>query len=174
MRDVLVQALAFHFPDMAQEESPHPPKNSSVFLTDEKTAPASGIDSALVIHVGDFPVRLGDILSRIAHHVSRAAMKSFTIGPWIFFPSESKISPENGGDAVRLTEKECGILLLLHEKNGAVASRQELLDRIWRFAEGVETHTLETHVYRLRQKIEDDPAKPQRLLTEGDGYRLAL
>ncbi|PZO85403.1 MAG: hypothetical protein DI626_07515 [Micavibrio aeruginosavorus] len=78
------------------------------------------------------------------------------------------------GEAVRLTDKESGILLCLAQAKGAAVGRQELLDRVWAYAEGVETHTLETHIYRLRQKIEPDPANPVILLTAEQGYSVPV
>lgn len=79
------------------------------------------------------------------------------------------------GDApLRLTEKEVAILVTLNNAGGKPVSRQRLLDEVWAYAQGVETHTLETHVYRLRQKIEIDPAMPKILLTHEEGYRIAL
>jgi DNA-binding response OmpR family regulator len=78
------------------------------------------------------------------------------------------------GLAVRLTEKEVAILACLAKEKGASVSRQALLDAVWAYAEGVETHTLETHIYRLRQKIEENPAKPQYLVTLEDGYTLSV
>lgn len=73
--------------------------------------------------------------------------------------------------AITLTEKEVDILKLLMGAGGAV-SRKALLDGVWGYADSVETHTLETHIYRLRQKIEDDPARPNILITDDTGYRL--
>lgn len=78
------------------------------------------------------------------------------------------------GEAVRLTDKEAGILSCLAQAKGAAVGRQELLDRVWAYAEGVETHTLETHIYRLRQKIEPDPANPVVLLTAEQGYSVPV
>ncbi len=77
-----------------------------------------------------------------------------------------------GESPLRLTEKETAILLCLKESEGERVSRQKLLEDVWAYAEGVETHTLETHIYRLRQKIERDPSAPEILLTAEDGYRL--
>jgi len=79
------------------------------------------------------------------------------------------------GQAARLTEKETAILVYLSQQDkGVPIGRQTLLDAVWGYAQGVETHTLETHIYRLRQKIEDDPADPKTLLTVEDGYVLAV
>lgn len=73
---------------------------------------------------------------------------------------------------VRLTEKEVAILVYLHKNKGQIVSRKDLLSAVWEYAENVETHTLETHIYRLRQKIESDPSAPTILLTEESGYRV--
>lgn len=73
---------------------------------------------------------------------------------------------------IRLTEKESAILKCLAQAGGRQVSRQALMDSVWAYAQGVETHTLETHIYRLRQKIEKDPANPKILLTLPDGYAL--
>ena len=77
----------------------------------------------------------------------------------------------DGGKKIRLTEKETAIL----ETSIAPAtrrSREELLAEVWGYNAGVTTHTLETHVYRLRQKIEPNPAAARILLTEAGGYKL--
>lgn len=73
----------------------------------------------------------------------------------------------------RLTEKEVAILVFLHKSDGQSVTREALLSHVWDYADGVETHTLETHIYRLRQKIEKDPANPKILLTQEDGYRIS-
>jgi DNA-binding response OmpR family regulator len=76
------------------------------------------------------------------------------------------------GRKVRLTEKETNILKFLHASAGTVP-RDILLHEVWGYGPAVATHTLETHIYRLRKKIEQDPARAQILLTEGGGYRLS-
>jgi DNA-binding response OmpR family regulator len=119
--------------------------------------------------------RLGAMLDRLAAGKIAAHLAqpdSMMIGPYRFFPAEGYLDVD--GAQTRLTEKERDILLLLHEANGEKVARKTLLDHVWGYASGVETHTLETHVYRLRQKIERDPAQPQILLTQGDGYSLRV
>jgi DNA-binding response OmpR family regulator len=73
---------------------------------------------------------------------------------------------------VRLTEKEASILKFLYRAGNKAVSREVLLDQVWGYNAGVATHTLETHIYRLRQKIESDPGEASLLLTEPGGYRL--
>ena len=73
---------------------------------------------------------------------------------------------------MRLTEKETAILKHLYRAGDKVVSRDTLLGEVWGYNAGVTTHTLETHVYRLRQKIEADPSNARILLTEPGGYKL--
>ena len=73
---------------------------------------------------------------------------------------------------IRLTEKETAILKYLYRAEQRAVGRETLLGEVWGYNAGVTTHTLETHVYRLRQKIEKDPAKAQILITDAGGYKL--
>jgi DNA-binding response OmpR family regulator len=91
----------------------------------------------------------------------------------VFFPS-GKLLTSAGGEKLRLTEKETAILLYLNRAKGIVVSRDELLREVWGYNANVTTHTLETHIYRLRQKIEANPANAQLLVTDAGGYRLAF
>ena len=79
---------------------------------------------------------------------------------------------DDNGQKVRLTEKETSILKYLYRSGDKAIGRDELLNEVWGYNAGVTTHTLETHVYRLRQKIEDDPSNARILVTEPGGYRL--
>jgi len=92
------------------------------------------------------------------------------IGPYTFHPSAKLLQSDSR--KVRLTEKETNILKFLHASAGTVA-RDILLHEVWGYGPAVATHTLETHIYRLRKKIEQDPARAQILLTEDGGYRLS-
>lgn len=119
------------------------------------------------------PFRFSALLARLHalnnHHASSdsAAVK---IGPYTFHPSAKLLQAD--GRKVRLTEKETNILKFLHASAGTVP-RDILLHEVWGYGPAVATHTLETHIYRLRKKIEQDPARAQILLTEGGGYRLS-
>lgn len=73
-------------------------------------------------------------------------------------------------EVLRLTEKEAQLLRFFHQNKGQEISRDRLLKEIWEYHPEAETHTLETHIYRLRQKLEEDPNAPQILLNGKEGY----
>lgn len=120
------------------------------------------------------PFRFGVLLARIRaqlrqHEQSEDAV--FTIGPFTFRPSAKLLEGETAGK-VRLTEKETSILKYLFRAGEKVVGRDVLLHEVWGYNAGVTTHTLETHIYRLRQKIERDPSNAEILVTETGGYKL--
>ena len=95
----------------------------------------------------------------------------FQLGPYTFKPAMKLLETEDK-KKIRLTEKETNILKFLYRAQEGVVARDVLLHEVWGYNAGVTTHTLETHIYRLRQKIEPDPSNVQLLVTEGGGYRL--
>lgn len=120
------------------------------------------------------PFRFAVLLARVraqlrTHEQSEDAV--FTIGPYTFRPAQ-KIMTESNGGKVRLTEKETAIIKYLYRADQKIIGRDELLEQVWGYNSGVTTHTLETHIYRLRQKIEKDPSNARLLVTEGGGYKL--
>lgn len=121
------------------------------------------------------PFRLGVLLARLRAHIrqhERSDDAVFTIGPYTFQPSAKLLINNDDNKKVRLTDKEAAILKYLYRAGAQVVSRDVLLDEVWGYNAGVTTHTLETHVYRLRQKIEIDPSNASLLVTEAGGYRL--
>ena len=94
------------------------------------------------------------------------------IGPYIFYPSDKTLEVAGESKKIRLTDKEAAILKFLLRAGDRVTSRDVLLDEVWGYKSNVTTHTLETHVYRLRQKIELGHSNAQILVTEPGGYRL--
>jgi DNA-binding response OmpR family regulator len=120
------------------------------------------------------PFRFGVLLARIRallrqHDASDDGI--FTIGPYTFRPS-SKLLLNPKGNKVRLTVKETAILRYLYRVGERPVSRETMLQEVWGYHSEVTTHTLETHIYRLRQKIEKDVATPVILVTESQGYKL--
>lgn len=120
------------------------------------------------------PLRLGDLIGRLRVLLRRrdAADASFAIGDYMLQPARKALVDTRSGARIRLTDKEAAILRHLHDARGAVVSREDLLAAIWGYNADVNTHTLETHIYRLRRKIERDLATPL-LVTGPGGYRLA-
>ncbi len=120
------------------------------------------------------PFRFSVLLARI-----RAALRQhdqsedvvFSIGPYMFHPAAKTLEPAEGSK-IRLTDKETSILKYLYRQGSKTISRDILLQEVWGYNNRVTTHTLETHIYRLRQKIERDPSNARLLVTEEGGYRL--
>ncbi len=122
------------------------------------------------------PQRLGDILRRARQMIDAPAfyIDDLSVGSGIFRPQEKTITDEDGTLA-GLTDKEVDILVCLAQREGTAMRRDDLLRYVWRYQPGIDTHTLETHVYRLRQKISALKGLENLLLTDDDGgYRLSL
>lgn len=118
-----------------------------------------------------FPVLLARLRAQLrTHEQSEDAI--FTLGPYTFKPAAKMLITEDE-KKIRLTEKETNILKFLYRASESVVPRDTLLHEVWGYNAGVTTHTLETHIYRLRQKIEPDPSNARLLVTESGGYRLA-
>jgi DNA-binding response OmpR family regulator len=117
-----------------------------------------------------FAVLLARIRAQLRQH-EQSEDATFSVGPYTFKPSQ-KLMIDQRGSKIRLTEKEASIIRYLYRAGKTVVKRDVLLEEVWGYNSGVTTHTLETHVYRLRQKIERDPSKAEILVTESGGYRL--
>ena len=120
------------------------------------------------------PFKYLDLLKSIEtqlHKFKKSENTQYSIGKYAFKPN-SKILETNESRSIRLTEKENNILKFLYKNLGNTVSRETLLHEVWGYNSKVTTHTLETHIYRLRQKIEDDPSNACFLITEPGGYKL--
>ena len=141
---------------------------------DDEVDVVRGLDSGANDYIAK-PFRLAELLARL-----RAQMRIFensedavfTIGPYQFRPSAKLLQDPVRNKRIRLTEKEAAILKFLYRSGATPVARQVLLNEVWGYNASVTTHTLETHIYRLRQKIEPDPAHLRLLITEAGGYRL--
>ena len=143
------------------------------------TARVSDADKVIGLESGanDYvskPFRFAVLLARIRvqlrqHEASEDA--EFQIGPYVFRPATKNLVDPKGGK-LRLTEKEAAILRFLHRAERQPVPRETLLRDVWGYNANVTTHTLETHIYRLRQKIEDDPTDARLLVTDAGGYKL--
>ncbi len=117
-----------------------------------------------------FPVLLARIRAQLRQH-EQSEDAVFQLGPYTFKPAQ-KMLVDVKDKKIRLTEKETNILKFLYRAQSGVVARDVLLHEVWGYNAGVTTHTLETHIYRLRQKIESDPANARLLVTESGGYKL--
>lgn len=133
-----------------------------------------GLDSGANDYVTK-PFKFAVLLARVRAHLrsfEQSEDATFDIGPYTFRPSQ-KLLLTSDEQKIRLTEKETNILKYLYRAGGKAVARDELLSEVWGYNANVTTHTLETHIYRLRQKIEPDPGVSRILMTEAGGYRLA-
>jgi DNA-binding response OmpR family regulator len=131
-----------------------------------------GLDSGANDYVSK-PFRFAVLMARIHAHLrshEQSEEAVYRIGPYTFRPS-AKVLLDPQGKKIRLTEKETNILKFLY-RSGETVARETLLHEVWGYNPAVTTHTLETHIYRLRQKIETNPGQAQILVTESGGYRL--
>ncbi len=121
------------------------------------------------------PVRLGALLARI--RICAAATQpagATALGPYTLAPAECALRDIQTGELVRLTELELKLLTYLIDSHGQLVDREQLLREVWGYSATADTHTVETHVWRLRQKIETDDPETRFIVTETGGYRLAL
>jgi DNA-binding response OmpR family regulator len=142
--------------------------------SDEEADVVRGLDSGANDYIAK-PFRLAELLARLRAQLrifENSEDAVFTIGPYTFRPAAKLLQDPTKNRRIRLTEKEAAILKFLYRAGTRPVSRQVLLNEVWGYNSAVTTHTLETHIYRLRQKIEPDPANVRLLITEGGGYRL--
>jgi DNA-binding response OmpR family regulator len=141
--------------------------------TDESDV-VSGLNAGANDYIAK-PFRANELLARLQTQLrlfDSSENAVFTVGPYTFRPAAKSLVGADKKQRIRLTGKEVDIIKYLHRHANRVVSRQKLLDEVWGYNAGVATHTLETHVYRLRQKMEVDPANSRLLLTAAGGYRL--
>ncbi len=142
--------------------------------SDEEADVVRGLEAGANDYIAK-PFRLNELLARLRAQLrifENSEDAVFTIGPYTFRPSAKLLQEPQRNRRIRLTEKEAAILKFLYRAGTRPVARQILLNEVWGYNAAVTTHTLETHIYRLRQKIEPDPANARLLVTEGGGYRL--
>ena len=142
--------------------------------SDDEADIVRGLDAGANDYVAK-PFRIAELLARLRAQLrlfENSEDAVFSIGPYTFRPSAKLLQDTVKNRRIRLTEKETAILKFLYRAGTRPVPRQVLLNEVWGYNAAVTTHTLETHIYRLRQKIEPDPAHASLLVTEGGGYRL--
>jgi len=121
------------------------------------------------------PLRLGHLLTRIRYYMETAPLlrdRVVDFGPYRLEPQNRRILCANNSDPIRLTEKETALLVFLAQRNEP-ATRRDILAAIWGYDERIDTHTLETHIYQLRRKLDKDGGGDAWLVNEAGAYRLA-
>ena len=151
------------------------------------TAKTEEVDKVLGLELGadDYitkPFSIREVLARVKALFRRvevdqetqsdAAEAPIELGALVVEPEKRKV--EVGGETVDLTSKEFELLLLFAQNPGRAFSRDELLDEVWGYQYSGYSHTVNTHINRLRNKIEPDPSEPRYVKTVwGVGYRFA-
>ncbi len=180
---VALVLLDVHLPDLDGVEACRRMRSAGVrspiiLLTGaarEEADQVAGLDAGANDYVLK-PFKFSVLMARVRAHLrSHEASEDavFQIGPYEFRPSMKQLT-DSRQRKIRLTDKETLILKYLYRSGAKPVTRDELLREVWGYNSGVTTHTLETHVYRLRQKIEPDTQAPRLLLTEAGGYRLGV
>ena len=121
------------------------------------------------------PIRLGEVLDRIEqahHHRKRRPSEIVSLGHHVRLNAQDRLLNLPGTPAIALTDTEVDILLALHRAEGEAIDRQTLMTDILGYHAEAETHTVETHIYRLRQKLDPVPALADLIITEKGAYRL--
>ena len=121
------------------------------------------------------PHRGGELRARIRAHIrahANSAGVSFQIGPYRFHPATRVLQNISTSASMRLTHKETEVLKYLNRTNGQAVARTTLLRDVWGYKEGADSYTVESHIYRLRRKLESDPARPRFLVNQDGGYAL--
>ena len=121
------------------------------------------------------PIRIEVLLARLRAQIrqhERSDDAVLMIGAFAFQTANKLLLNNKTNEKTRLTDKETALLKYLYRADGRTIYRDVLLGEVWGYNATVDTHTLETHIYWLRQKIERDSSKPEILVTEPGGYRL--
>lgn len=149
--------------------------NKILFIKDYGSGETSSFQGLMDNHhFIEKPFRIQHLIKKIDFvlaKISGSTNVTHIIGPFVFFP-EKKIITFNDQVDIELTEKEVGILKCLLSSGKEIVDKDEILKQVWNYNPGVTTHTLETHIYRLRQKLEICPSIPRVIVSEGGGFKL--
>ena len=152
----------------------HHPNTPIILLQKEGD---DSVTSSVLNHVIFKPLSLEKLLNQIQAGInlldnSEAGYLSFN--RYELRPLQKEIYNERNGETIKLTEKEVAIIKFLYKNKDKIVAKNDLLQEVWGYSPDVSTHTIETHIYRLRQKVEHDDASAQLIVTEDGGYKLVL
>ena len=149
--------------------------NVVLFITEAETSGASSFEESIENHYFiEKPLKIKHLIKKISTilaKISNSNEITHEIGPFVFFPLR-KVIMLGDETKVELTEKEVDILKCLISSDEETVDRDVLLKQVWNYSSDVTTHTLETHIYRLRQKLEIDPSIPRLIISKGGGFTI--
>lgn len=163
MKDNLYQQLALYSSVQLQAE------HGLSWISDDEILQLQ--KGSLVIEQWLKPIRWGAVLDTLANKHSTSKIEPITLAPnYIFDVQQGTLQRNN--ESIKLTDKEQATLLYLY-RAGRSVTREELVAKVWEYHADVQTHTVETLIWRLRQKLETNPENPQLLITTPQGYSLS-
>ena len=121
------------------------------------------------------PFKINVLVAKIRSNIRQFEQSEFAIlrfGRFSFKPGDKILLNNSSKEEVRLTDKETAIIKLLYLSGGEVVTRATLLEEVWGYNTTLTTHTLETHIYRIRQKVGNTSSGQDFIATESEGYRM--
>ena len=140
----------------------------------EKNVEGLGENGDLVFLV-EKPFRLNEFLNNLRSCINKFENSSdayLTFNNYELHPLAKEILNLRNNELIKLTEKEVAVIKYLYKAKDKIVSKTDLLQDVWDYNAEVSTHTIETHIYRLRQKVEHDDVDAQLIITENGGYKL--
>lgn len=140
----------------------------------EKNVEGLGENGELVFLV-EKPFRLNEFLNNLRSCINKFENSSdayLTFNNYELHPLAKEILNLRNNELIKLTEKEVAVIKYLYKAKDKIVSKTDLLQDVWDYNAEVSTHTIETHIYRLRQKVEHDDVDAQLIVTENGGYKL--
>ena len=146
-----------------------------LFMIEAETSGTSYFEQSTEKHYFiEKPFRIQHLNKKISTtlaKISNSNEVTYKIGPFTFFPLK-KVIILNDKTRTDLTDKEVDILKCLISSGEEAVDRDKLLKQVWNYSSDVTTHTLETHIYRLRQKLETDPSIPRLIISKGGSFTI--
>ena len=140
----------------------------------EKNGENLGENDDLIFLV-EKPFRLNEFLNNLRSCINKFENSSdayLTFNNYELHPLAKEILNLRNNELIKLTEKEVAVIKYLYKAKDKIVSKTDLLQDVWDYNAEVSTHTIETHIYRLRQKVEHDDVDAQLIITENGGYKL--
>jgi len=162
-------AIVDELPKKLRELQSHLRQTPIIFLGNEETElPVSSL-------IVKKPFKLYSLFDTVLSQInlfSRRSDTSLSFGDYYFDSAQKTVTDKNSGNTVKLTERETMILNYLYKSYPKPVSKNRLLSEVWQYSPEATTHTVETHIYRLRQKVEVSEASSPIIITGESGYML--